>query len=212
MDRKFSPSICLRPLRAVETEQASTAADESQKVEATISALDSLLPPQQRPEPPAASSSTPASSSPAKSSSSSSSPWGALPAAAASSSSSKAPASVKQQQSFDAVMGFDGLAPELINGRAAMLGFVAAVMAETRGDSLFSQLLAGGFQSALVVIALVTLASFAPAVRQVFGKDKAPASFGPFTPTAELINGRAAMLGLAALFFIEGTSGQPFFL
>jgi hypothetical protein len=47
---------------------------------------------------------------------------------------------------------------------------------------------------------------------KVFGKDKTPASFGPFTQTAELINGRAAMLGLAALFFIEGTAGQPFFL
>ena len=47
---------------------------------------------------------------------------------------------------------------------------------------------------------------------KVFGKDKAPASFGPFTQAAELINGRAAMLGLAALFFIEGTGGQPFFL
>jgi hypothetical protein len=47
---------------------------------------------------------------------------------------------------------------------------------------------------------------------KVFGKDKAPATFGPFTQTAELINGRAAMLGLAALFFIEGTGGQPFFL
>jgi hypothetical protein len=47
---------------------------------------------------------------------------------------------------------------------------------------------------------------------KVFGKDKTPARFGPFTQTAELINGRAAMLGLAALFFIEGTAGQPFFL
>ncbi|WIA13714.1 hypothetical protein OEZ85_007267 [Tetradesmus obliquus] len=210
--------LCLRPLRAVETEQASTSAEESQKVQATISALDSLLPPEPKPQPAAASSSAPASSSPAKSSSSSSAPWGGLPSAAASSSStSRASTSAKQQQSFDTVMGFDGLAPELINGRAAMLGFVAAVAAETHGDSLFSQLLAGGFQSAVVVIGLVTLASFAPAVRQipfdkVFGKDKAPATFGPFTQAAELINGRAAMLGLAALFFIEGTGGQPFFL
>lgn len=54
---------------------------------------------------------------------------------------------------------------------SAVLGFVAAVAAETHGDSLFSQLLAGGFQSAVVVIGLVTLASFAPAVRQVGGWD-----------------------------------------
>jgi hypothetical protein len=58
----------------------------------------------------------------------------------------------------------------------AVLGFVAAVAAETHGDSLFSQLLAGGFNSALVVIALVTLASFAPAVRQVGAKNTFPTS------------------------------------
>jgi hypothetical protein len=67
-------------------------------------------------QPKVASTSTPASSSAAKSSSNS---WGALPSAAASSSPSRASTSAKQQQSFDAVMGFDGLAPELINGRAA---------------------------------------------------------------------------------------------
>lgn len=47
---------------------------------------------------------------------------------------------------------------------------------------------------------------------KVFGKDKAPASLGPFTPDAELRNGRAAMLGLLALLFIEGSSSQGFFM
>jgi hypothetical protein len=55
---------------------------------------------------------------------------------------------------------------------AAVLGFVAALVAETHGDSLFAQLVAGGFESALAVIALVTLASFAPAVRQVSASRK----------------------------------------
>jgi hypothetical protein len=36
--------------------------------------------------------------------------------------------------------------------------------------------------------------------------------FGPFTPTAELINGRAAMLGLAAMLFLEGASSNAFFM
>jgi hypothetical protein len=49
-------------------------------------------------------------------------------------------------------------------------------------------------------------------MEKVFAKDKEPASFGPFTPDAELRNGRAAMLGLAALIFVEGASSQPFFL
>jgi hypothetical protein len=47
---------------------------------------------------------------------------------------------------------------------------------------------------------------------KVFGKDKAPASLGPFTADAELRNGRAAMLGLLALLFIEGSSSQGFFM
>ena len=47
---------------------------------------------------------------------------------------------------------------------------------------------------------------------KVFGKDKAPAEFGPFTATAEIINGRAAMLGIAVILFFEGAGNSAFFL
>jgi hypothetical protein len=47
---------------------------------------------------------------------------------------------------------------------------------------------------------------------EMFGKDKNPLVFGPFNPNAELRNGRAAMLGLMALLFIEGTSNSAFFM
>jgi hypothetical protein len=45
---------------------------------------------------------------------------------------------------------------------------MAALSGEiTRGESLFNQVLAGGLGPALLVIAAVSAASFAPAVRQV---------------------------------------------
>lgn len=46
----------------------------------------------------------------------------------------------------------------------------------------------------------------------VFNKDKKPKEFGPFNPNAEMINGRAAMIGLAALMFFEGASNYAFFM
>ncbi len=100
---------------------------------------------------------------------------------------------------------------------AAVLGFVAALANEVHGDSLFGQLMSGGAGGAAAVIAVVIAASFAPALLgtpldRALGAGKEPTSLGPFTPLAERLNGRAAMLGLAALFFIEGTGGQPFFL
>lgn len=76
-----------------------------------------------------------------------------------------------------------------------VIGFVAALASELgNGESVFAQLISGGAAKALLVILAVTLASFAPVVRgknlaEVFGKDKNPAEFGPFTPMAEIING-----------------------
>lgn len=81
-----------------------------------------------------------------------------------------------------------------------MLGFIFAIGGEIgNGQSVFSQIVSGGGGEALFVILVVTLASFAPALRKIsfaemFGQDKkkpAPV-FGPFDRNAELINGRAA--------------------
>jgi hypothetical protein len=47
---------------------------------------------------------------------------------------------------------------------------------------------------------------------KVFAQDKQPAQWGPFTADAERINGRAAMLGLLAMIFLEGASSQAFFM
>lgn len=132
----------------------------------------------------------PQASAPKASTSSSSSSginW-APPKAAATAPAGGARAAAKAKQTFESVMNFEGYAPEIINGRAAMLGFVFALVGElATGESVFAQLLSGGAGLALLVILAVSLASFAPAVRQVpfdemFGKGKKPAEFGPFKP------------------------------
>jgi hypothetical protein len=48
---------------------------------------------------------------------------------------------------------------------------------------------------------------------EVFNKNaKKVKAIGPFAPDAELYNGRAAMMGLAVIILLEGTSGAAFFL
>lgn len=113
-----------------------------------------------------------------------------------------------------------GTLQETINGRAAMLGFVTAVVAEHyTHQSVFSQL-AGKYvneelvESALGVsdlsyffmIAVVAMATFAPLV---FNNEKPGSrSFGPFSPGAEMLIGRTAMLGFAGLVLVELVKGN----
>lgn len=48
---------------------------------------------------------------------------------------------------------------------------------------------------------------------EVFNKNaKKIKEFGPFGVQAEISNGRAAMIGLALMLLLEGTSGAAFFL
>ena len=95
-------------------------------------------------------------------------------------------------------MNFGGSAPEITNGRLAMIGFLAAVGAElSSGESVLRQL---GDEPTLInmTFLLFIAASLIPA----FTNTK-PQAFGPFTPNAELLNGRAAMIGFAALLGVE---------
>jgi hypothetical protein len=103
-------------------------------------------------------------------------------------------------------MAFSGPAPELINGRLAMLAFVAAVGAElSTGESVLRQF---GEAPVFVVLAgvLFTAASLIP----MFNGAKRE-SFAIFSPSAEMANGRAAMLGFAALLVVEGVRGAALF-
>ena len=84
---------------------------------------------------------------------------------------------------------FDGPAPELINGRAAMLGFVAALFQEIlTGKSVFQQALEEP-RAIIVAFTLVLVASLLP-----FMKDATPQTeeHTIFRAQAELWGGRAA--------------------
>ena len=110
-----------------------------------------------------------------------------------------------ESMSLLAAFEFDK-APEIINGRLAMIAFVAALGAElASGDSVLRQF---GESPVGVVLTVVTFTA-ASLIPLLSGAKKEP--FGPFTPSAELINGRAAMLGFAFLLLAEAVNGKAFF-
>ncbi|PNH07704.1 Carotene biosynthesis-related protein CBR, chloroplastic [Tetrabaena socialis] len=107
---------------------------------------------------------------------------------------------------FNDVMGFSGSAPEVVNGRLAMLGFVAAVGAElASGESVLKQ-----WAEEPTLITLAFLLFIGGSLVTAFNA-KRDAKLGPFTPQAEMINGRAAMIGFASLLIIEAVKGSPLF-
>ncbi|GIL55815.1 hypothetical protein Vafri_11170 [Volvox africanus] len=200
--------------------------DDDTKMKTTILALDSLLG-SQDPAPTSSSRVVSASSSSVSTAAPRQPPSSGLPAglklpslplggdSSTNSQSRRKPAGL----TFEQVMGFSGLAPDVINGRAAMIGFFLAISNELRtGESVFAQMVSGGAGQALIVILAVTIASFAPAIRgvpldEVFNKaPKQVKEWGPFTAAAEALNGRLAMLGIALLLFFEGAGSTAFFL
>ena len=58
----------------------------------------------------------------------------------------------------------------------------------------------------LALAATIVVASAIPAAKGAVRE-----AFGPFTPRAELVNLRAAMLGVAAVLALEAMAGVPFF-
>lgn len=106
---------------------------------------------------------------------------------------------------FSDVLAFSGPAPERINGRLAMIGFVSAVGVElANGQDVFSQISNGGIPWFLFTSAVLSLASLIPMFQGVTAESK---SEGLMTSDAELWNGRFAMLGLVALAFTEFVKG-----
>lgn len=104
------------------------------------------------------------------------------------------------------LMAFSGPAPELINGRLAMLAFVAALGAElSSGESVLRQAAEEptGVALAVVTFAVASLIPLLSTTRRE--------AFGPFSPAAEMLNGRAAMLGFAALLCLEKLHGAALF-
>ncbi len=58
----------------------------------------------------------------------------------------------------------------------------------------------------VALFALVIAGSLVPAFLNA-----KPEAFGPFKPTSEMINGRGAMIGLAAMLVIEASTGYALF-
>ncbi|CAM0150560.1 unnamed protein product [Urochloa decumbens] len=117
------------------------------------------------------------------------------------------PANVKQAGLWD-TLAFSGPAPERINGRLAMVGFVSALAVEaSRGDGLLAQAGNGAGLAWFAYTAVVlSAASLAPLLQ---GESAEERSGGVFTADAELWNGRLAMLGLVALAATEYLTGAP---
>jgi hypothetical protein len=89
-------------------------------------------------------------------------------------------------------MAFAGPAPELINGRLAMLGFVAALGAElSSGETVAQQFSSGGAGIIIGWAAMLFIAgSLAPILKGVKNNE----AFGPLSPAAEMFNGEGDWL------------------
>jgi hypothetical protein len=106
-------------------------------------------------------------------------------------------------------MAFYGPVPELVNCRLAMVGFMAAGWQELAGSG---QVVEAQAVAALPVAAslavLVAVASLIPACAGLTGKRSGP---GPFTPAAELLNGRLAAAAFATQLVLEHVFGQTLY-
>ena len=99
---------------------------------------------------------------------------------------------------------FAGSGPEIMNGRLAMLGFVAAAGAEiATGEPVYQQFGEAPTQI-LLTIALFTAASVVPFLSNTKAEDA-----GMWTREKELLNGRAAMIGMLALLGFEAVKHVP---
>ncbi|XP_020410446.1 early light-induced protein 1, chloroplastic isoform X1 [Prunus persica] len=106
---------------------------------------------------------------------------------------------------FSDLFAFSGPAPERINGRLAMVGFVSALAVElSNGQDVFAQISNGGVSLFVATSILLSVASLVPLFKGVSVESK---SDGIMTSDAELLNGRLAMLGLVALVFTEYVKG-----
>lgn len=119
-------------------------------------------------------------------------------------------ATTKTSSGFFDVLGFGGSGPETINGRLAMVGFVACVGVEAATGAPLTRQLAdrASIISFLCTIGLFSVASLVPLFQGITPEKKSGGIGGIFTSKAEMWNGRAAMMGLVALAITEYVKGS----
>jgi len=99
-----------------------------------------------------------------------------------------------------------GLVPEITNGRGAMAAMLIAFVKElTTGKPVAEQIKSDPI-FILAVFGTIIVASIIPVFR---GADLNQKGAGPFTPRAEIWNGRLAMVAFAMLLIVEGFKGGP---
>jgi hypothetical protein len=103
-------------------------------------------------------------------------------------------------------MKFAGPAPEVINGRLAMVGFLATAVNELQQRGTIEEQLVGNPVPVAVFVLVTMYATLVPIMKGV--KNEA---FGPMSPRAETTNGRAAMLAFVVMLVLEQRTGIPFF-
>merc|ERR1712003_209028 len=110
---------------------------------------------------------------------------------------------VMNEDKWNTTMGFAGWAPEVINGRLAMVGILAGLGAElAKGESIPTQF-ADHFGAFFFASAVVIAASFVPGIGNPAEKKKFD---GPWTAQAEMLNGRVAMVALALTIAVEAAT------
>ncbi|KAI5079310.1 hypothetical protein GOP47_0004789 [Adiantum capillus-veneris] len=113
-------------------------------------------------------------------------------------------------RSLRSLFAFDGAAPESINGRMAMVGFVWALAAEKlTGLSVMEQLFNPATSGLLWFAAAVQLFTLASVIPLAKGESTDTRRWGPFNTQAERWNGRLAMIGFAALIVDEMIRQAP---